>query len=111
MIPSLILSVFLTMAHFSAFYPITGMPEECLALTRPIPKGKFLMAGSGGRAVMVESPEVVPSVTTGEAPEDSPLFLAAYILVDPRTGEITVLPPIRPIDPQCPIDAQPSRPS
>ena len=111
MIPSLILSVFLTMAHFSAFYPITGMPEECLALTRPIPKGKFLMAGSGGRAVMVESPEVVPSVPTGEAPEDSPLFLAAYILVDPRTGEITVLPPIRPIDPQCPIDAQPSRPS
>ena len=59
---------------YSTFYPIADMPGECLALTWPIPKGKFLMAGSRGRAVMVKSPEVVPSVATGETPEDSPLW-------------------------------------
>ena len=96
---------------FSTFLPISDMPGERLALTKPIPKGKHLMAGSTGRAVMVELLEDVSSVTTGETPEDSPLFLAACILANPRTGEITVLPPIRPIDPQCPIDAQPPRPS
>lgn len=96
---------------FSTFLPISDTPGERLALTKPIPKGKLLMAGSTGRAVMVELLEDVSSVTTGETPEDSPLFLAACILANPRTGEITVLPPIRPIDPQCPIDAQPPRPS
>jgi len=84
---------------FSAFYPISGMPGERLALTWPIPKGKLLMAGSTGRAVMVELPEVVSSVTTGETPEGSPLFLAAYILADPRTREIVVSSPPRPISP------------
>ena len=87
---------------FSTFYPITGMPGERLALTRPIPKGKLLMAGSKGRAVMVKLPEVVPSVTTGEAPESNTLFLAGYILADPRTREIVVSSPPRPISPQCP---------
>ena len=87
---------------FSAFYPISGMPGERLALTQPIPKGKLLMAGATGRAVMIELPEAVPSVTTGEAREGSPLFLAAYILADPRTREIVVSSPPRPISPQCP---------
>jgi len=84
---------------FSTFLPISDMPGERLALTKPIPKGWLLMADSRGRAVMVESPEVVPSAPTGATPEDSPLFLAAYILVDPRTGEIIVSSPHRPISP------------
>lgn len=87
---------------FSTFYPISGMPGERLALTRPIPKGKLLMAGSTGHAVMVELPEDVSGVTTGRAPEGSTLFLAAYILADPQTKEIVVSSPPRPISPQCP---------
>lgn len=87
---------------FSTFLPISDTPGEHLALTRPIPKGKLLMIGSTGRVVMVKLPEVVPSVTTGEAPESNTLFLAGYILADPRTREIVVSSPPRPISPQCP---------
>ena len=84
---------------FSTFLPISDMPGERLALTRPIPKGRLLMAGSTGRAVMVELLKDVSSVTTGETPEDGPLFLAAHILTNPRTREIIVSSPHRPISP------------
>ena len=84
---------------FSTFYPISDMPRERLALTKPIPKGKLLMAGSLGRAVMVELLVDVSSVTTGETPEDGPLFLAACSLANPRTREIIVSSPPRPSSP------------
>ena len=84
---------------FSVFLPISNMPGERLALTRPIPKGKLLMASSTGRAVAVELPEDVSDVATGETPEGSPLFLAACILADPRTREIIVSSPPRPSSP------------
>ena len=57
---------------FSTFLPISDMPGERLALTKPIPKGWLLMAGSRGRAVMVESPEDVSSVATGEEIDAQP---------------------------------------
>ena len=82
---------------FSAFYPISGMPGECLALTRPIPKGRLLMAGSTGRAVAVELLEDVSDVATGETAEGGPCFLVACILVDHRTREVVVSSPPRPI--------------
>jgi len=84
---------------FSTFLPISDTPGERLALTKPIPKGKLLMAGSLGRAVMVELLVDVSSVTTGETPEDGPLFLAACILANPRTREIIVSSPPRPSSP------------
>lgn len=78
---------------FSAFYPIKDMPGERLALTQPIPKGSFLMAGSTGGTAMVELSEDVLDVATGEAAEDGTFFLAAYILANPRTRETIISSP------------------
>ena len=78
---------------FSTFYPISGMPGERLALTRPIPKGKLLMAGSTGSASMTELHGGIPNGRTGECKKAAPLI--ACIVFDPETREVFVASPDR----------------
>ena len=73
---------------FSTFYPISDMPGERLALTKPIPKGKLLIAGSSGQAVMVELHGGIPNGRIGECKKAAPLI--ACIVFDPETREVFV---------------------
>ena len=63
---------------FSAFYPISGMPGERLALTCPIPKGRLLMAGSTGRASMIELHGVFRTVGLERAKRRLSLLPASF---------------------------------
>lgn len=73
---------------YSTFYPIADMPGERLALTKPIPKGKLLIAGSSGRAVMVELHGGIPNGRIGECKKAAPLI--ACIVFDPETRDVFV---------------------
>lgn len=76
---------------FSVFLPISDMPGERLALTQPIPKGKLLMAGSTGRAVMVELHGGIPNGRVGECGKRD--RLVACIVLNPDTRDVFVVTP------------------